>query len=861
MTIVDAGIANGESEADAAAAGPGDTSTTVDTPPLDDPDLPPAGADDTSTPAPQLPPFEPAPATLHRLTAAQHRATVMDLLGVDITTPLEADTSLHGFVSIAASELTIPPLAQEQYEAAAWEAADALFADGAKREALVGCDPSDALCLRAFLLRFGRQAWRRPLDLPEVEQLEAVAAEVVGHLGGDPWRAVQGSIALFLQSPHFLFRVEHGETDPDHPGWRRYTDSEMAARVSYFLWGTTPDDELLDAAAAGMLTDDDGLTEQALRLLGDERARTALTAFFDEFLGLDKLASVTKDADAYPMVDDALKASARRELALLFDEVAFVEDGDFRWLLSTDITYVDDPLAALYGLEPVGPEVTRTALPALDERGGLAGRVAILMTYSHALVNSPTLRGRFVRERLLCQDVPPPPPGVVTELESSDDGEPQTLKDKLEAHRKDPACAPCHELMDPIGFALEHFGPVGERRELDNGLPIDDATTVDGVDVEGGAELGQRLAEHPMFPRCVSARLYRHAVGHLESYEEVGLLDELWAAFVADEHRFQALVLEVVLSDGFRLVSAPASDPCELGEIGDSRACDTACGAGSETCTNRGWAGCDAPWPTQELCNGVDDDCDGEVDEGVLQACAGPCQPGVQTCTASAWGACEEASPPPELCNGIDDDCDGLADEGLEVVQHTLPYADLQAEHGGCDGVFMLQGDACNAAINRWCGKDDCAQTGFGPVGLPGGPADIVCLAASEVVVHQVPYAELSTHHPPCDGTGQHIGPDCSAAMKRWCNSIGQVSGFGPLEHGGGAAAVACTPAGQFFNATYTVLQQYHATCSAGGERWGPACNMAIHAFCQDQGFASGYGPVENYADDAHVTCVGGPTP
>ena len=802
------------------------------------------------------PPFEPAPVTYHRLRASQYRATIKDLLGLTLETQLEADTSLHGFVAVAASELTIPPLAAEQYEAAAWEAGGAILADEATRRAMLGCEPTDAICFRSWVARFGLRAWRRPLSSEELDHVVAIAETVQEQLAGDPWRKVEGAIALFLQSPHFLFRVEAGESLPGQPAWRRYTDYEMAARVSYLLWGTTPDDALLAAADEGLLTTDAGLLAQAERLLADPRARDTLGEFFAEFIGLDKLAAVTKDPELYPNVDDALKAAARREVTSLFDEVVFDLRADFRELLTTDATYVDDRLAELYGLAPVGDGAwVRTTLPPGQERGGIQGRIAVLMTYAHARVTSPTLRGRFVRERLLCQDIPPPPAGVVTEL-PGDDGEPKTLREKLEEHRENPFCAGCHDLMDPIGFTFEFFGPLGERRELDSGLAIDASGVLDGALVDGADELAQALAEHPDLPGCVARRLYRHATGHLESLAERVAQDALGLDFVASGYRFDELLLALILSEGFRYAIAPAADLCD--DEGGVRTCTTACGAGIEICADGQWGRCNALTSGAERCNGVDDDCDGETDEGVERACFGTCAPGIATCAAGSWGECVEAAAPLETCNGIDDDCDGETDEGLDVEVVTSPFGVLTAQHASCDGVAQIYGNGCNAAVNRACGAQECSATGFGPFAVGGGEASYTCLAQDQVIVHEVPYATLAAQHASCNAQPEYAGPNCSAAIKRYCQSLGEGPGFGPLEHSADVASVACTPQATSIQATYTQLVQHHPSCSQNGERWGPACATAIHGFCVSQGYASGYGPVENHLDNAHVVCLGG---
>lgn len=511
---------------------------------------------DGRTPTEALPAFAPAAPTLHRLTYDEYRNSLRDLLppGTIVPTDLELDTPLHGFTTIGGSELTISPLGAEQYEEAAIQVAAQTVLDPSRRGAFVGCEitAADEACTRVWIADFGRRAWRRLLTDEEIGVLAGLAGDLGAELG-DPWVGAGFAMTAMLQSPHFLFRVEHGEPDPAVPGRLRYTSWEMASRLSYFLWGSTPDDELLQAAARGELVTDEGIRREVLRMLDSPRAREGLTRFFSEFLSLERLETVSKDPETFPQMTPTLRNAMRRELELLFEDVVFERDADFRQILSTDVTYVNSELAELYGLpDPATAELVRTTFPADADRGGLMGRAAVLTLWSHATLTSPTLRGKFIRTNLLCEDVPPPPPGVVTSLEEETAGTAGTLRDRLERHRTDPACAGCHSKMDPLGFALEDYDPIGRFRTTDNGLPVDASSEVDGTPVDGAGELGAALAESTKVAECVARRLYRFATGHLEIETEERAIRELGEAFAENGHSFRQLVLAVALSDGFR---------------------------------------------------------------------------------------------------------------------------------------------------------------------------------------------------------------------------------------------------------------------------------------------------------------------
>jgi mono/diheme cytochrome c family protein len=505
--------------------------------------------------------FVPAPGGLKRLTVAQYRNSIHDLLGERVPVPpLEPDTLLSGSAAVGAGRIVISRQATEKFALAAFQLARAALADEDWRAKWIACDsaaPYDAACAGHFVERFGRRAWRRPLTGDEkARYLAVIRSAARPHLGD----GVTAAVAALLQSPHFLYRVEVGVPDPQDPKRHVLSDFEMASRLSYFLWGAPPDDQLLDAAAAGRLSTDEGLRAEAERMLVSPKARNTVTAFFTELLRLNKLDHLNQFKEKYKQVSSTLGQSMREETMRVVEEIALDPQRDFREMFDAPFTYLNGELARLYGLPVPADEehFTRVSLPTGLHRRGVLGHASFLAINAHATAPSPTKRGRYIREALLCQAVPPPPPDVSTKLPKDGEGPLRTTRQKLVAHRKLSQCNGCHKAMDPMGLAFETFDGIGAyRSKEDNGLVIDPSGELDGVAFSDPAALAVMLRNSPKVGVCVARHLYRFALGHLESEGEEPLVADLAAGLERDGYRFLSLVLNVVKSRGFRYLSAP----------------------------------------------------------------------------------------------------------------------------------------------------------------------------------------------------------------------------------------------------------------------------------------------------------------
>lgn len=513
---------------------------------------------DEPDPEPE-PPVEslitPAPGGLRKLTVHQYRATIQKLFGTAAAALVEAptDTPEFGLDSIGATDHTITPAGVETYERTARLVGQAVVDDPEARANVMTCAPaglSDRACYAEIAERFGRIAWRRSLDADEVERLVTVAVDAaLARKSAD--LGVAAMVTVLLQSPDFLYQVEIGEAS-EVQGKRTLLPGELASRMSFFLLGHGPDEELLDRADAGDLDDDEGVRAVALDLIARPEATFALRDFYEQLFELRSLSGLEKDPELFPSFDDDTREAIAMETLIFLDDIVWTRDADAREMFDAPYTFVNADNAWIYGVSASSDMFEKRELPG---RMGLLSQPSFLAHAAHAKLTSPTRRGLFVLTKLMCDPVPPPPPGVP--IFPPEDGKPKTMRMRLEAHAHG-TCLACHEQTDSIGLALEHFDAVGAYREKDQGLPIDDADELAALgSFEGMAGLAARLRESEDTPLCMARQIFRQSMGHMETKGEQPALDAIDEAFARGGYRIQGLLVEIAASPAFRLVGEP----------------------------------------------------------------------------------------------------------------------------------------------------------------------------------------------------------------------------------------------------------------------------------------------------------------
>ena len=474
----------------------------------------------------------PGAAPLRRLTQSEYNNTVRDLLG-DTTQPASAfppDQQIGDFTNTAVA-LTVPPLLAQAYQTAAEQLAGTAVSN---LTALVGCDPvqiGEDACAQQFVQTFGKRAFRRPLTADEQSGL--VTLYQANRSGADFTNGVRSVVEAVLQSAPFLYRVEFGDTTgaigTSTPPVVPLSPYEMASRLSYFLWGSMPDDTLLAAADAGQLTTPDQIAGQVGRMLADAKAKPAVEQFYTQWLTLDDVGSIAKDPTTYPEFTPTLQAAMRAETLAFVDWVMWQGDGRLSTLLTSPTSFVNAELAAVYGVAGVTGAALQQVQLDPAQRSGLLTQLSLMTLLGKPDRSSPVLRGKFVRERLLCQTISPPPSNIVITPPAITPG--VSTREMFTMHSQVEPCKSCHALMDPIGFGFENYDGVGKWRAVDRGAAggcvrnalVDRRRRI----FDGAVGLAAKLAQSREVSDCMVTEWFRYAFGRGETADDGCSLDSM----------------------------------------------------------------------------------------------------------------------------------------------------------------------------------------------------------------------------------------------------------------------------------------------------------------------------------------------
>ena len=491
------------------------------------------------------------PRPLSRLTRREYNNTVRDLLG-DTTHPADnfPDDRDRSFLFRRAGMVATQDaeLLRAAAEALASKAKGSLTA-------ILPCAPASGedACASKFISDFGLRAYRRPLSQPESMRLKALYDNARGTLQLTFNDAIEVLLQGMLQSPAFLY---HWESPYDSPtlegGAVRLGPYDVAARLSYFIWNSMPDPALFDAAGSGKLVSDADISAQARRMLADQKAKDAASTFFREWLELDDLAQLPKDAASYADYSDALKASLLDETNAFVQSVLFDGGGRLETLLSANYTFSNQALSSVYKTGASGSTLSKTPLDT-SQRLGILTEPAFLALTGSPDGSNPVKRGKAVYLKLLCGDLPPPPPNVPAAKPASEGG---TTRQRFMEHDQNACAKGCHSLMDPFGYAFEHYDGIGRFRTTDNGQPVDSKSQVviDGSLRQFGdaVELSKILSTSPAVRACFAKQWFRFAFGRSETDGDAASLAAVAAAFASNQYDMRDLAPAIAATRSFR---------------------------------------------------------------------------------------------------------------------------------------------------------------------------------------------------------------------------------------------------------------------------------------------------------------------
>jgi hypothetical protein len=491
------------------------------------------------------------------ISQSQYINTISQIFGSDLGVkirfaPVKRD---DGLLAVGASTAVLTSGGLDPLDSTARAVAEQVV-DPSRRPFLIPCKPAniaarDDKCAREFLPKVGRLLYRRPLTDREVAQIVDTAGRAVGP-AGDFYAGLAYALSRMLVSAQFLFIREMPEPDPKASGAWQLDAYSKASRLSFLLWDSAPDDELLTAAETGNLDKPAGLRREVDRMLTSPRYREGVRAFFSDFFVLEAFDTLSKDPTIYPAFSLKVADEAREQILRTVVDHLVVRHGDYRDLYTTRRTFVTSELAVLYKL-PVNIGIQGWVpyeFRADDPRAGILTQVGFLVQYAHPGRSSPTRRGRGIREVLLCEKVPDPP-GNVDFSKFEDPKSAKTARERLTVHRENPVCAGCHALTDPMGLSFENFDGAGQYRSTENGASIDASGKFDGIAFQDAVGLGKALRDNPALASCIVNRVYAYSVGRKITADEKPLLKSYQTILDKRGYRFDEMLRLTVLDKSF----------------------------------------------------------------------------------------------------------------------------------------------------------------------------------------------------------------------------------------------------------------------------------------------------------------------
>lgn len=501
--------------------------------------------------------------SFRRITEQQYRNIIADVFGHHIIVAGTFDPILRSdeLVAVGAGNTTISRSSFEKYEKLAQSIADQVVSEE-NRSAFISCEPSsptapDDACAEAFLKSAGKMLYRRPLSDDETAQSVRIAADATKKLGSF-YDGLAISLSSFLISPNFLFVVEDITPASGNDAEGELTAYAKAAKLSFFLWNTTPDHELLNAAESGVLDTRKGLKTQVDRLMQSPRLRDGVRAFFTDMLHVDDFEHLEKDKLIYPAFDQEIVDDAEEQLLRTVVDHLLDQDGDYRDLFSTRKTFMSGALGRIYRVPVAEQDLwSDYEFPETDVRRGIQNLAGFIAMHSHPASTSPTLRGKAVRELLLCQKVPDPPADIDFSIFNEASSKPMTARQRLGIHNSVPSCAGCHRLTDDIGLSMENLDGAGQFRADEDGMVIDTSGALDGVAFEGPADFAVALSRNPAIPTCLVERAVSYAFGRSPSRDYRPWLEYMNENFVDGGYRIRDLFAAISMSENFYSVVMP----------------------------------------------------------------------------------------------------------------------------------------------------------------------------------------------------------------------------------------------------------------------------------------------------------------